>query len=176
MKNFPGLRYIFLGAALIGGNGLSIAYVSEYIFELLPCFLCIYERIPYALSLLLGLLGWAKPKAFPETLILLLFCSFLAGSILSFYHTGIEHHVFPSLEICSGKTGALNAQTVEDLQTALNTTPIVRCDDVQFRFLGLSMTEYNLFLSLFISGILGVTLTKLWRKPQKHNNQHKHHV
>ena len=176
MNHSPRFRYIFIGAALLGGISLSVAYIAEYAFDLFPCFLCVYERIPYALSLLLGLLGWVKPKAFPETLILLLFCSFFMGSALSFYHVGVEHHVFSSPELCSGKAEALDAKTVQDLQTALNSTPIVRCDEVLFRFLGLSMTEYNFFLSLFVSGILGATLIKLWNKTHKRKNRHKHHV
>lgn len=177
MKNSQTPHYIFLGVSIVGGIGLGVAYISEYIFELLPCFLCIYERVPYAIALLLGLLGWVKPKAFPETLILLLFCSFLSGSALSFYHAGVEHHIFSSLEICDGKNNSLNAKTVEELQESLNSTPVVRCDEVPFRFLSLSMTEYNLFLSLVMSAILAGTLIKLWKKPhrQRHKHRHKYH-
>lgn len=167
-KVFTQPRLVFKGATYLGALGLLIAYVAEHIFNLSPCILCVYERIPYAISLLIGLLGWTKPKAFPQSLLVILLISFLGGAGLSFYHSGIEHGFFSSFTACGGNPHALDVDTIEELKELILESPVVRCDQVYFRFLGLSLTEYNLLLSLLISGSLGYRLWSLPKSPPKH--------
>ena len=157
------LKFIFRGAFFLGATALMFAFVAEYVFNLSPCILCIYERIPYAFSLLFGLLGWIRPKAFPKILLMALFLSFLGGSALSFYHAGIERGTFSSFGACGGSSKALEAESVEELESLILATPVVRCDQVSFRFLGLSLTEYNFLCSLLVTGLLGFVLYKAQR-------------
>ncbi|MBS0185907.1 MAG: disulfide bond formation protein B [Proteobacteria bacterium] len=152
---FDRLKFIFLTAFLVGSFGLLTAYILQYVFNFPPCILCTYERIPYILSLIIGFLGWRRPKAFPKTLIVVLFLTFLSGATLSFYHAGIEHGVFPSFGACGGNAQALTAESVKELETLLLATPVVRCDQVYFRLIGLSLTEYNFIFSFLITTFLG---------------------
>ncbi|HQS84258.1 MAG: hypothetical protein B7Y25_04870 [Alphaproteobacteria bacterium 16-39-46] len=166
MISLDRLKFIFGGAFFIGSIGLLTAYVAEYVFNLSPCILCVYERIPYGFSLLFGLFGWIRPKIFPKVLLFCLFLAFLAGTGLSFYHAGIEHDVFPSFGACGADSKALTAESIEELETLILATPVIRCDQVYFRFLGLSMTEYNFMFSFMVTSLLGFVLYRV-RKPKR---------
>ncbi len=166
MISLDRLNFIFRGAFFVGSIGLLTAYIAEYVFNLSPCILCVYERIPYGLSLLFGIIGWIGPKAFPKIILLSLFLAFLAETGLSFYHAGIEHDVFPSFGACGGDSKALTAESIEELETLILATPVIRCDQVYFRFLGLSMTEYNFMFSFMITGLLGFFLYRV-QKPKQ---------
>jgi disulfide bond formation protein DsbB len=143
------IQHLFLLTMVLGLGVLLFVYVAEYVFGLKPCYLCRYERIPYALATLIAFLGWLwKPKSlhFP---VVLLFLTFFGSIILSGYHVGVEQHFFAPTEACTGGyADAMNAQSIEELQAAILNAPVARCDEVLYTFLGLSMTVYNFLLSL----------------------------
>jgi len=164
MVFFDRLKFIFRAAFFIGSLGLLAAYTLQYAFNFQPCILCIYERIPYLFSLLIGFLGMIRPKSFPKILLLGLFLSFLGGTGLSFYHAGIEQGIFPSFGACGINSKALTAENVEELETLLLATPVIRCDQVYFRVLGLSLTEYNFIFSFLVTTFLGFTFCRFLKR------------
>ena len=158
---FPSrLNIIFMGVAVIGSMGLLISYGFEYFLDLKPCILCLYERIPYAIALLIGFLGWRRPKLFPKAFLMILFITFLGSSLLSFYHMGIERGFFSPLAACGGQS-EIEAQSVDQLEELISKTSLVPCDVVHFRFLTLSLVEYNLLFSLCLTLLFGVILFQL---------------
>jgi disulfide bond formation protein DsbB len=126
---------------------LGAALVSQYGFGLQPCELCLLQRWPYAATIVLGLLGAAvirRGKA-QAVLVLLAGLVFLIGAGIAFFHVGVEQHLWAGFAECSGPAGG---NSVEALRQQLVGRPIVRCDEVAFRFLGMSMAGWNMLASL----------------------------
>lgn len=135
---------ILASTAMLGG-----ALFFQYVMGLQPCVLCIYQRIPYAVTFVLGVIALllalrgkgVKPSAF-----ILLLCApvFLIGAALGVYHTGVEQHWWVSaLEACSSPALALDG----DLKAQLEGTMAVRCDAIAWQMFGISMAGYNALIS-----------------------------
>ena len=123
------------------------AYYIEYILGHQPCGLCIIERIPYMLSLIILLVNYIF-KRIEKYFILLLICVFLFSLIISIYHFGIEQGFLEESIMCNVKDG-VNILSKEQLLLELQ-KKVVSCKDVTFRILGLSLTTINIFVSLFL--------------------------
>lgn len=165
MKNYLFLnhtRLMFLFLMVICISALAIAYSAEHIWGIRPCILCEYERIPYWVSFLFASLGYFLYPKIKKPFLALLFCSFLIEVGISFYHIGIEHHFFDLPAMCGGEQPL--PQSMEDLQKILLSSSIVHCDEVPFRFLGLSFTEYNFLFSLFLIFIIGWSFLNMKRE------------
>ena len=150
------LKTIFIFSAI----ALSSAFFIEYILGHQPCNLCILERIPYGLSLVLisAIFILRKNKKF---FILLLIITFIFSLAISFYHYGIEQGFFEESAVCGVKDFSENI-TKEDLLKQLS-EKTVSCKDVTFRILGLSLTSINIVLSM----IFIITLTKIYNNYEK---------
>ncbi len=139
---------------------LISAYFIEYILGHQPCNLCLIERIPYGLSIIL-IISIFILKKYERFFILLLILTFIFSFVISFYHYGIEQGFFEESAICGLKDISENI-TKEDLLKQLN-KKIVSCKDVTFRFFGLSLTSINIVISLFFI----ITLVKINTKYEK---------
>ena len=139
---------------------LISAYFIEYIPGHQPCSLCLIERIPYGLSIIL-IISIFILKKYERFFILLLILTFIFSFLISFYHYGIEQGFFEESAICGLKDISENI-TKEDLLKQLN-KKIVSCKDVTFRFFGLSLTSINIVISLFFI----ITLVKINTKYEK---------
>ena len=143
-KNFLSLIFTFILAALIS------AYVIEYGFGYKPCKLCIYERVPYFLSLffLIEILFF---KRYKRITLLILFLIFISSSILAFYHFGIEQNFFSESLVCKDNN---LSETIskEELLKQLSENSI-SCKEVYFTIMGLSLASINLIFSLVLSVI-----------------------
>ena len=139
---------------------LISAYFKEYVLGHQPCNLCLIERIPYGLSivLIITILVLKKNQKF---LVLLLILTFIFSLAISFYHFGIEQGFFQESSVCGVRIFNENI-TKEDLLRQLNEKTI-SCKDVTFRIFGLSLTSINIVISiLFI-----ITLLKAFIKYEK---------
>jgi disulfide bond formation protein DsbB len=137
------LNFIFLICLI----SIISAYFIEYVLGHQPCNLCLIERIPYGLGLILIILDYTliKNKRF---IILLLTLIFVFSLIISFYHFGIEQGFFEESTVC-GLKNALNVISKEELLKQLQEKTI-SCKDVTFRIFGFSLTTINILLSLFL--------------------------
>ena len=133
---------------LISIIALVSAFFIEYIFGHQPCNLCILERIPYFLAIILILLNY-KFIQFEKFFILLLSIIFLAGAIISLYHLGIEQGFIQESLVCDLKSGS-NLLSKEEILKQLQEKS-VSCKDVTFKIFGLSLTSYNILISLLIT-------------------------
>ena len=137
------LKLIFLISII----ALSSAFSIEYILGHQPCNLCILERIPYLLALIIIVLNY-KFINLEKYFILSLILIFFAATILSLYHLGIEQGFIEESLVCDLKNGS-NLLSKEDILKQLQETN-VSCKDVTFKILGLSLTSYNIIISILI--------------------------
>ena len=138
------LKLIFLISII----ALSSAFFIEYVLGYQPCNLCILERIPYLLSLIIIILNY-KFINLEKYFILLLILVFLAATILSLYHLGIEQGFIEESLVCDLKKGS-DLVSKEDILKQLQEKNI-NCKDVTFKIMGLSLTSYNILISLLIT-------------------------
>ena len=134
---------------------LASAFFIEHILGHQPCNLCILERIPYLLAIIIIMLNY-KFIHIEKHLILLLILIFLAATILSLYHLGIEQGYIEESLVCDLKNGS-NLLSKEDILKQLQEKN-VNCKDVTFKILGLSLTTYNILISLLIT----ISTTKIY--------------
>ena len=130
---------------------LLIAYFIQYVLGHKPCNLCIIERIPYIAAIILISLIFILNK-YQRVISSLILIFFIFGTLVSFYHFGIEQGFFSESFVCDlGNSQPLNK---EELLNQLKNTDIVSCKDVTFRFFGLSLATINTIISLILSGIM----------------------
>ena len=150
------LKIIFIFSAI----ALSSAFFIEYILGHQPCNLCLLERIPYGLSLVLISTIFILRKN-EKFFILLIIITFIFSLAISFYHYGIEQGFFEESAVCGVKDFTENI-TKEDLLKQLS-EKTVSCKDVTFRILGLSLTSINIVISI----IFIITLMKIYNNYEK---------
>jgi len=139
---------------------LISAYFIEYILGHQPCNLCLIERIPYGLSIILIVINYIFEK-YEKSIILLLLLIFVFSLIISIYHFGIEKNLFQESSIC-GLKDASEIISKEELLKQLNEKTI-SCKDVTFRIFGFSLTTINILISLFLI----ILLTKIFLNYEK---------
>ena len=137
------IKFIFFVSII----ALVSAFFIEYVLGHQPCNLCILERIPYLLAIIIVFLNY-KFIIFEKFFILLLTIIFLAGTTLSLYHLGIEQGFIQESLVCDLKSGS-NLLSKEEILKQLKEKS-VNCKDVTFKIFGLSLTSYNILLSLLI--------------------------
>ena len=126
------------------------ALIIQYWLGHEPCKLCLYQRIPYFLSILL-IIKILFIKKYEKITLLILFLVFMSSAALAFYHFGIEQGFFnESLACTSGDLSKTLSKEELLQQLKLN---IISCKDVSFRMLGLSLAAINTIFSLVLSVI-----------------------
>ena len=150
------LNFIFLLCLI----SIISAYFIEYVLGHQPCNLCLIERIPYGLGLILIILNYTLIKN-ERFIILLLIFIFIFSLMLSFYHFGIEQGFFKESTVC-GLKNALSVITKEELLEQLQ-VKTVSCKDVTFKIFGFSLTTFNMIISL----ILVIFLTNFFKNYEK---------
>ena len=129
---------------------LGAAYFIQHILGHKPCNLCLIERLPYIFAIIIISLGLILKK-FEKAIIIFLILIFLAATIISFYHFGIEQGFFKESLVCDLGSKNVNLSK-EDLLKELQ-QQTVSCKDVSFRIFGLSLATINTIISLILSVI-----------------------
>ena len=148
-------KNLFIAIFLISLIALISAYFIEHVLGHQPCSLCLYERIPFFLAILIILINYKYDKL-EKFLILLLSMIFFTATILSSYHFGIEQGFIQESLLCNLEKGA-NIVDKDEILKQLQQKSI-SCKDVTFKIFGLSLTSYNIIISL----LLTVCLTKIY--------------
>ncbi|MFL2891368.1 MAG: disulfide bond formation protein B [Candidatus Pelagibacter sp.] len=136
------------------------AYFIEYVLGHQPCNLCLIERIPYGLSIILITLNYLFKKN-EKFIILLLILTFCFSFAISVYHLGIEQGLFEESVVCSLKNTTEIISKEEILKQLQEKS--VSCKDVTFRIFGLSLTSINIILGLILISLL----TKIYNSYEK---------
>jgi disulfide bond formation protein DsbB len=142
-------------AFLLGLAAILGAWGSELFGGLVPCELCLEQRLAYYLGLpvlVLVLIFWHRlPRAALLAGLLVAAAVFAWGTYMGTYHAGVEWRFWPGPTACTGTGGDISFSDLANLNAAPRVVP---CDQVQFRFLGLSLAGYNALVSLAIVAAL----------------------
>ena len=141
--------FLFVILAIISLTTISTLIIQHWLGHE-PCKLCLYERIPYFLSILL-IIKIIFIEKYKKITLLILFLVFMCSTVLAFYHFGIEQGFFSeSLACTSGDLSKTLSKEELLQQLKLNS---ISCKDVSFRILGLSLAAINTIFSLVLSVI-----------------------
>ena len=154
MEKILTIKKFYLLIFLISIISLLGAVFIENVLEQSPCRLCLYQRIPYLISIFICFFGFNYYKNFLWMYLLLIL--FIISAILSGYHVGIENSIFEEFSGCTSKN--INITNKLDLLNNLKKT-MPSCKNVDFKLFGLSLATINLIISLIISAI-SITLIK----------------
>jgi disulfide bond formation protein DsbB len=143
-------RLVPLAVLGLSVGALATAYIAEIFFGLEPCPLCLYQRIPFALTGVLALLALAGPLSgrLERTVINVCGLVFLIGGAIAVYHVGVEQHWWASAACPGGSPATL---TFEQMQQALTSGEPKACDTVDWRLFGISMAGYNIVYSFALA-------------------------
>ena len=149
MTNKINKKFLFLLLTFISLI-LVAAFVIEHQLGHEPCSLCIYERIPYFISIFL-IIKILLNTNYQKITLFILFLVFLVSAILGFYHFGIEQGFFSESLICAAVNISENLSK-EELLELLESNPI-SCKDISFKMFGLSLAAINTIFSIILSVI-----------------------
>jgi disulfide bond formation protein DsbB len=132
------------------------AWYFQFVLKLVPCPLCLEERLPYhiviPLSLLMTIAAVVRaPRALLVVGFLAIMAAMLCSAALGAYHAGVEWRWWPGPTECSGPISDLTVKG--PLLDQLQSIYVVRCDEAAWRLLGLSLAGYNVLMSLAIAAI-----------------------
>ena len=140
-------------ALLVPAALLTGALGSQYYGGLYPCEMCHWQRWPHYAALALTLLSFAmrgQPDRGRSFVWLAALAIFTSGAI-GVYHAGVEAGIFEGLTTCSA---ALSGGSSADILADIMATPLVRCDQIQWSFLGISMAGWNAILSIGSASVI----------------------
>ena len=145
-----------LAIAVIAAATLAGAWFFQLVLDIRPCPLCLEQRYAYYLALPLALLvAFAAARGAPRQVVLagfaVLLLAALANAWLGGYHAGVEWKFWEGPTDCSGPVADLGSAGT--LLQRLDTVKVIRCDEVQWRFLGLSLAGYHVLISLLMAAI-----------------------
>ena len=129
-------------------SAIFFALYIEYVLGYEPCKLCIYQRIPYLVSIFICFFGYNYSKN--SLWLYLLTLTFVLSSVLSGYHLGIENNFFSEFSGCTNDSLDITDKS-KILESLSKNMP--NCKDVNFRIFGLSLATINFMISLAISAI-----------------------
>ncbi|WP_410219406.1 disulfide bond formation protein B [Paracoccus sp. (in: a-proteobacteria)] len=145
-------------AAGIGSALLLAAALGFQAVGYAPCELCILQRWPHVAAMAVAALILVTGHV--RALALLGMLAALTAAGLALYHVGVEMTWWQGPTHCSGGVGDLTRLSAQDLMTRLQAAPVVRCDEVAWRFLGVSMAGWNAILSAGLAGLWAIAARK----------------
>lgn len=140
-------------AAAGSGALLLAALFFQYGMDMAPCALCYWQRWPHLAALIWGAGLLALPGGLAGRVLVLLGAGAAATSgWIGVYHTGVERGWFQGPSGCSGGFD-LSSLSAEELLERVLAAPVVRCDEVPWELLGLSMASWNALASFALAGL-----------------------
>jgi disulfide bond formation protein DsbB len=145
-----------LAITAIAAATLAGAWFFQLVLDIRPCPLCLEQRYAYYLAIPLGVLiaiaaARDTRRAVLIAALAVLAAAALANAVLGTYHAGVEWGLWQGPTECSGPIG--NLGSAGNLLERLDTVKVIRCDEVQWRFMGLSLAGYNVLISLLMAVI-----------------------
>ena len=152
-----------LAITAIAAATLAGAWFFQLVLDIRPCPLCLEQRYAYYLAIPLGALtalaaGGHAPRVVLQAGLAMLALAALGNAGLGTYHAGVEWGFWQGPTDCTGPVG--NLGSAGDLLKRLDTVKVIRCDEVQWRFLGLSLAGYNALISLLMAAIAAWGIVK----------------
>src|SRR3954447_22467349 len=143
---------LLLPLALLGG-----AFGSQFFGGLYPCEMCWWQRYAHMAAIVPAVLAFTAPADTQRSRLftLLAALAIAVSGAIGVYHAGVEARIFEGFTTCTANaTGGTTAELLKQITHA----PLIRCDQVQFRFLGISMAGWNAILSLGGAALIALLL------------------
>jgi disulfide bond formation protein DsbB len=152
MATMPLAAWLLIAACL---GALAAALVGQYFFDMAPCILCYYQRVPYGLvaALAAGMLFLCRNPKLDRLLLGLCALLFLIGAGTAFFHSGVERLWWGGTPGCGVQPLDKPASqiSIEEMRQRLLETPVVRCDVIDWTLFGLTLANLNIFAFLGLS-------------------------
>lgn len=150
------LAILVVAAATIAG-----AWFFQLVLDVLPCPMCLEQRYAYYFAIpFAALIAVAAAKGAPRNVVLaglaILALVVLGNAVFGAYHAGVEWGFWKGPTDCTGS--GFDPGKAGSLLDNLDKVKVIRCDEVQFRFLGISLAGYNALISLAMAGCAGFGL------------------
>ena len=142
MKSIQLIWLAFLGSLTL----LIGAYAFEFLGNLKPCKMCLWQRWPHIAAIIIGILIFYSKS---NLLMRIASMIILFGAIIAFYHMGVEYQWWEGPATCT--SGSITNLSSTELMNKILKAPIIRCNEVQWSFAGLSMAAWNGIFSLILS-------------------------
>lgn len=153
-QRLPPPSQLGLLAALGSGALLGGAYYFQYVVGLAPCELCLWQRWPHMAAIAAGLAAlacYARPRL-AQALLLMAIAALIATSAIGVFHAGVEYHWWQGPQACSGTIP--RGLSPEELKKYLFSAKMVRCDEIPWAMMGISMAGWNALLSAALAAVL----------------------
>lgn len=137
--------------AVLAAMGSFALLAGAFVFQSLgyaPCKLCLWQRWPHGVAVVIGLLVLWRPL---PALMLAGAAAALTTAAIGAYHTGVERGWVKGPSTCT--SGSVGGLTPEELMAQILSAPLVRCDEVAWAFLGVSMASWNMLFSMGLAGL-----------------------
>ena len=146
-------------ALLVPFGLLGGALFSQYVGGLWPCEMCWWQRYPHGAAIVLAAAAFlfSASDRRARTLVALAALAIAVSGAIGVYHAGVEAHVFKGFTSCSTMT---TGGTTADVFKQIMAVPLIQCDQVQWRFLGLSLAAWNALISLPAAAIVAMLLAR----------------
>ena len=141
---------VALGAAGSAATLLG-AFGFQYLGNMPPCPLCIWQRWPHAAAVLLGIAALTLGRRLGRTAMLAGAGALLVGVGIAAYHVGIEQGWWQGPTSCTAPQ--FGSMTPGQMLDALRAAPVVRCDEIPWSLAGVSMAGWNALVSLGLAGL-----------------------
>jgi disulfide bond formation protein DsbB len=154
-KGAARLKQARLLSLLVPSGLLGGALLSQYVGGLYPCEMCYWQRWPHAAAILLAIAAMLSPINAPRTrpLVLLAALAVAVSGAIGVFHAGVELGYWQGITVCT----ATGATSLEDILKV----PLIRCDQVQWSLLGISMAGWNAIISLGGAALIALLA---WRR------------
>jgi disulfide bond formation protein DsbB len=163
MSSFNGLGAAKLLALLVPAALLAGAYGSQYLGGLAPCEMCYWQRYAHwaALVLAIGAIALTGMPDRGRSFVWLALLAILISGGIGAYHAGVEAGIFQGFTQCTATHGG----SAQDVLKSVMAASMVRCDEIQFEFLGVSMAGWNAIISVLAALVIGWLSLKRPRTP-----------
>jgi disulfide bond formation protein DsbB len=135
---------------------LATAYIAEYVFHIPPCSLCLYQRYAYYTVVFLSALAIVTHEPWRKIFSWMILTACAVGFGISLYHFAVENHWITTSRACASLT--MTGSSLEEIKQQIMNNNTVPCDQVQWSFLGISMTVYSGLLFLGLLGLSAATI------------------
>jgi disulfide bond formation protein DsbB len=134
-------------ALLLPAALLAAAFGSQYLGGLYPCEMCWWQRYAHMAAIAPAALAFTAPaeSSRSRNFTLLAALAITVSGVIGVYHAGVEARIFEGFTTC---TALARANSTAELLKEISHAPLVRCDQVQWSFLGISMAGWNAIISL----------------------------
>ena len=149
---------------LVSLSAILSALIAEHFYGLQPCELCLKQRHPYYLIIILCFLIFIIPNLYKIMIYILIQIASIYGIFYSVWHVGVENKLLKGPSGCSA--GLSISSNINDLKEQILNKQVISCEEVVWSFFGISAASLNTMILLFIFVINGIYIIRYYGKKE----------